>query len=107
MAVAIATAQLYRIDVRTSSVILDKKEYAVSNDATLSVFSHIGQPFCSICMSLSILSILFGLFRYFLVQALLLQNKFPATRIIILLLLIPTIALWCLLFVLNIKLTSS
>ncbi|CCG25784.1 hypothetical protein CORT_0C04110 [Candida orthopsilosis Co 90-125] len=82
-----------------------------TTSSSTSLFNHnisntviaLCRPIGGMCIILGILTILFGMYRYFTVQRALMKQEFPVTRLTVVVLLLINLGILILLLVLNFK----
>lgn len=89
MSMGIVFTQMYMIQIRATEAVENGQHYNISlND--LGPFHDLGMPLTVLTGVLSIFTMVFGYVRYMMVQNGLQQNFFPATRVMVLLVLLMT-----------------
>lgn len=84
-----------------------------SSSSSTALFNHnisgtviaLCRPIGGMCIILGILTILFGIYRYFTVQRALIKQEFPVTRLTVVVLLLINLSILILLLVLNFKIS--
>ncbi|KAI5949490.1 hypothetical protein KGF57_004700 [Candida theae] len=84
---------------------------SAASSASTSLFNHnisdtviaLCRPIGGMCIILGILTILFGMYRFFTVQRALMKQEFPVTRLTVVVLLLVNLSILLLLLVLNFK----
>lgn len=91
--------QFYRIEARAAT-----NSAAISRGT--SAVEALGQPISVMCVLLAILSLAFGIIRYYRVQQELIKNHFPAARVSMGVLVAVVAAVVVLVLALDIKITE-
>lgn len=107
ISLGIAFMQLYSIQTRASEAILSGNTYLIASNSRITTLEVLGQPLGVLCGVLAIVIVLFGYWRYLVVQRGLLQGKFPASRIIILTVLLAVLLILALILAVDIRTTRS
>ncbi|KAL6449889.1 hypothetical protein SBY92_002363 [Candida maltosa Xu316] len=89
----IGFVQFYRLDSKTDA------------DEKTTTIESLSKPVGTLCVILSIMTMLFGTMRYLQVQELLLKDYYPATRMTIIVLILMNLSMLIILFVLDIKIS--
>ncbi|KAK6205170.1 uncharacterized protein RJT21DRAFT_13645 [Scheffersomyces amazonensis] len=108
VAFGIGFLQIYSLDIKANSIVVDQntgQSQNLTND-THKMYQALTKPISSICVILGILSCIFGLTRYFQVQFLLIRNYYPATRLLLVILILVNLAMLILLLILDAKVTA-
>lgn len=82
--IGIGITQLFRLEDKPSKVLINR--FVVELDNTSHAITEYGRPLGCIFIVLGILTLLFGVVRYFKVQHMLVKNYYPATRLSVLIL---------------------
>lgn len=77
----IGITQLFRLESATSRVKVSDRYINLAAETPLRPVRHYGKPVGAIFIILGICTVLFGAFRFFLVQYTLTKNQYPATRL--------------------------
>ncbi|KAK6460117.1 hypothetical protein DFJ63DRAFT_315990 [Scheffersomyces coipomensis] len=86
--IGIGVTQLFRLEDKTSSVHVNDSILILSNDDKSITINKYGKPLGSTFIILGIITLLFGVSRFFQVQSMLTKNYYPASRLSILSLII-------------------
>ncbi|ABN66151.1 predicted protein [Scheffersomyces stipitis CBS 6054] len=79
-------------------------KYDIADKKTRTIHG-MSRPLAGMCILLGLFTVLFGGYRYFEVQSLLMRSYYPATRLSIAVLILVNVALFVLLFTIDIKIS--
>lgn len=99
--IGIGITQLFRLEDKSSKVLINR--FIVELDDNSHVITEYGRPLGCLFIILGILTLLFGVSRYFKVQHMLVKNYYPATRLSIIILISLLLAVVISTFVMVIK----
>lgn len=101
--VGIAFMQMYSIQTRARVAIYDGKEHNLGNDAAVDSLQQIGRPLGLLTAVFALVMMIFALIRYMSTQRELRQRKFPATRVMAMIVVLLSTAVLALILAAEIK----
>lgn len=104
MTLSIGFLQFYRMEMKSTTVIVDGTKYDISRDPGSFFIEKLGKSIGIIASTISLVVILIGAFTYYQNQSMFTHNVYPAPRITITLIAVVFIALFALLLAIDIKL---
>ncbi|ODV68809.1 hypothetical protein HYPBUDRAFT_98076, partial [Hyphopichia burtonii NRRL Y-1933] len=104
MTLSIGFLQFYRMEMKSTTVIVDGTKYDISRDPGSFFIEKLGKSIGIIASTISLVVILIGAFTYYQNQSMFTHNIYPAPRITITLIAVVFIALFALLLAIDIKL---
>ncbi|KAK6204990.1 uncharacterized protein RJT21DRAFT_111533 [Scheffersomyces amazonensis] len=104
--IGIGVTQLLRLEDKSSSVSVNGAVLILTPDDTSASIYKYGKPLGSIFIVLGIITLLFGVVRFFQVQTMLTKNYYPASRLSILILITAVLIVILVTFYMVIKSTT-
>lgn len=91
--IGIGVTQLFRLEHKSSSVKINSTVLALTHpDEEGEPIAKYGKPLGSVFIVLGIVTLIFGMLRFFKVQTMLTKNYYPATRLLLLSLILVVLA---------------
>lgn len=103
--VGVAFMQMYSIQSRAREVIYENLAYGMAVDTRIDALHEIGRPLGFLTGIFSILVILFGFTRYLATQRSLQRQRFPATRVMVVLVVVFSTVVLALILAIEIRTT--